>query len=160
MLATSRLAAPHPQIGPIIVKRPSARLASALLLPGLLGLSACGSSADNPVAPTPLAAANVTEDFSGTIAVSGSQVHPFPVPARSTISVTLVAIGPLPTLSVGLGVGTWDGASCTLIGVDNNARQASVLSGTVDPANFCAAVFDNGNLTAPITYTVRVQRPG
>lgn len=132
-----------------------------LLVAGPLSLlTGCGGSSDNnPTAPSTLAPASVTQEFSGELPVQTSRVHPFPVSARSTISVTLVAVGPLSTLSVGLGVGTWDGTNCTLIAGDNNARQAAVLSGTVEPGNYCAAVYDNGNLTDTITYTVRVQRP-
>lgn len=122
-------------------------------------LAGCGSADDNPVAPSPLAPASVTQEFSGEVEVQSSRVHPFPVSSRSTIAVTLVTVGPLDTLAVGLGVGTWDGTACTLVAADNNARQAAVLSGTVEPGNYCAAVFDNGNLTGTITYTVRVQRP-
>ena len=110
--------------------------------------------------PTQLAPANVTEEFSGTVEVGLSAVHPFPVPSRSTITVTLLTVGPLTTLAVGLGVGTWDGTNCTLVAAENNAREGSVLSGTVEPNNYCAAVFDSGNLTQTISYTVRVQRPG
>ncbi len=141
---------------PSLLARPYALLLAA----PLVLLAGCGSSDDNVTAPTPLAPANVTEEFSGSVDVERSAVHPFPVPSRSTITVTLVTVGPLSTLAVGLGVGTWDGTNCTLVAADNNAREASALSGTVEPANYCAAIFDSGNLTQTITYTVRVQRPG
>ena len=126
----------------------------------LLAAGCGGGSDSSPTAPTTLAPANVTEEFSGTLEVQSSRVHPFPVAARSTITVTLVTVGPLNSLSIGLGVGTWDGAACTLIAGDNNAREAAALNGTVEPGNYCAAIYDNGNLTTPITYVVRVQRPG
>lgn len=141
---------------PSLLPRPHA----LLLVAPLMLLAGCGSSNDNVTAPTPLAPANVTEEFSGSVEVGRSAVHPFPVPSRSTITVTLVTVGPLSTLAVGLGVGTWDGTDCTLVAADNNAREATALSGTVEPANYCAAVFDSGNLAQTITYTVRVQRPG
>jgi hypothetical protein len=136
------------------------RLSALLVTTAMLPLAACGDSFESPTQPAPLAPANVTQEFSGPLNVESSQVHPFPVPSRSTITVTLVSVAPLATLSVGLGVGTWDGTSCTLIGADNNARAATALSGTVEPGNYCAAIFDNGNLTESITYTIRVQRPG
>lgn len=141
---------------PSLLARPYA----LLLVTPLVLLAGCGSSDNNVTAPSTLAPANVTEEFSGTVEVGRSAVHPFPVPSRSTITVTLVSVGPLSTLALGLGVGTWDGTNCTLVAADNNAREASVLSGTVEPNNYCAAVFDSGNLTQNVTYTVRVQRPG
>jgi hypothetical protein len=136
-------------------------LRSPLLLTALLvGVAGCGDDGFNPFEPSqPLSPADRTEEFSGTVGLEDSAVHPFPVPSRSNISVTLVTVGPLATLSVGLGVGTWNGEVCSLIGADNNARQSTALSGQVEPGNYCAAIYDNGNFTEPVTYLIRVQRP-
>lgn len=131
-----------------------------LLLAATIGVAGCDDASNNPFGPSPpVSPADRTEEFSGTVGLEDSAVHPFPVPSRSNISVTLVTVGPLATLSVGLGVGTWDGELCSLIGADNNARQNTALSGQVEPGNYCAAIFDNGNFTEPVTYLIRVQRP-
>jgi hypothetical protein len=58
---------------------------------------------------------------------------------------------------MGLGVGTWDGTTCS--NVSGNTVQAgpsAQLSGTISAGNYCMIVQDVGNQSGPITYTAVV----
>jgi hypothetical protein len=136
------------------------RLALVLLL---VLLEACNrtSSTGLPTAVTPL----VTETFSGTIDIGGLDFHNFMVPTSGEVDVTLTAAGPPSTIFMGLGVGTptSDNSTCTLISnatTITQARSTPQLSGTASAAGtFCVAVYDVGNQSAQITYTVTVAHP-
>ena len=128
-----------------------------------LGIAGCtlggggGSSSSNtPVAPTISA---TTETFTGTVNPGGSDSHNFTVAqSGGQVSVTLTAAGPPATIFMGVGVGTPSGTACTLIAQSppSQAGTASVLSGTAQAGAYCVTVFDIGNQTAPITYSVTV----
>ena len=60
---------------------------------------------------------------------------------------------------MGLGVGTPTGGSCSLPSSSQVLTQAGTtaqLSGTADAGTYCVAVFDAGNQTAQIAYSVTV----
>ena len=131
------------------------RLSRALaVLVVMAAASACGES---PTAPTP---ERTTETFTGTVAQAGFATHPFTVRQVGQVDLTLVTVAPLNTVAIGFAVGSWDGANCSLIAGDDNARQGYVLSGTAQPGTFCVAVYDSGNIGAdPVEYTVTVVHP-
>ena len=121
-----------------------------------LGGGGGSSSTTTPVAPTVSA---TTETFSGTVNVGGSDTHNFNVAqSGGQVSVTLTAAGPPATIFMGVGVGTPSGSSCSLIAQSppSQAGTAAVLSGTAQAGAYCVSVFDIGNQTAPITYSVTV----
>jgi hypothetical protein len=101
-----------------------------------------------------------TETFSGAIDVGGSDWHTFTVlQSGGQVNVTLTTAGPPPTIYMGLGVGTPSGDSCSLITNAQTLTQAATvaqLSGTVNAGMYCVMVFDAGNQTAQITYSVTV----
>ena len=126
--------------------------------------SGCGGNSNNsttttPSTPTPTAAVT-TEGFSGTVSVGGNDIHPFTVAtAGATLTVTLTAAGPPATIFMGLGVGTYDAPTCTLLSnayLTTQAGAAPQLSGTAGAGSYCVAVYDVGNQTAPITYAVTI----
>jgi hypothetical protein len=133
-------------------------------------LSACssGDSSSNSSGFT-LPTITTTETFSGTVDVGGSAFHPFTVGGSGgTLNVTLTAAGPPATIFMGLGVGTPSAAtataaaSCPLLANASLATPAGTtaqLSGTIGPGNYCVAIFDVGNQTAQISYTVTVSHP-
>ena len=114
------------------------------------------TSTTTPSAPTATA---TTETFSGTVNPGGNDAHNFTVAlSGQTVSVTLTAAGPPPTIFMGVGVGTPSGTTCALIAQSppSQAGTAAVLSGTAQAGTYCVVVYDIGNQTAPITYTVTV----
>jgi hypothetical protein len=131
-----------------------------------MALAAAGCSSGGtslPASATPAPAATpvaTTETFTGTVAVGGNDVHPFTVATSNlNLSVTLTAAGPPSTIFMGLGVGTYSGTTCSLLSSGATTAQAGTaaqLSGTITAGAYCVAVFDVGNLSAPITYTAVV----
>ena len=122
-----------------------------------LMVSACHS---NPsTSPTTTASGLTTETFNGTVAVNGSDSKTFTVAVTGVVSVTLTA-APVP---MGLGVGQPGGASgCVLLPGGSTTATAGTLAqvaGEVTPGTFCVQVYDVGNQTAPVSYTVTVTHP-
>jgi hypothetical protein len=118
-------------------------------------MSAC-SDPTPPVTPTPVPA-TITEVFTGTLLVAGNNMIPFSVQHVGALKVTLTAVDP--PVTVGLGIGTPSTGVCVPF------QQAAVapggppaLSGTATVSgNFCVSIFDVGNLTTPVSYTITVQ---
>src|SRR5512139_986822 len=72
-----------------------------------LAASSCGES--SPAGPSPTLK---TESFTGTLGTGGSVIHPFVVGAAGTITVGLASLTGAD--SIGMGIGGWDGSTCTL----------------------------------------------
>src|SRR5262245_3554531 len=124
--------------------------------------SACTSS-DHLTAPTITSTTTTPaapETFSGTIPVGGLAIHTFNVLAAGPVTVTLNSAGPPPTIQLGLGIGTPTGTTCTFFsGGSTNTQAGSTaqLSGTLNTAGpACVEIYDIGNQTGPVTYTVTV----
>jgi len=136
------------------------KLAISVLVVAVLAGTACGdggSSTPNFVQPTPT---QITENFTGTVAVQGADVHNFTVTADSQpLTVTLTAAGPPTTIFMGIGVGTPSGATCALVTNGSTVAPAGTtaqISGTIAAGSYCLSIFDVGNQTGPITYAVTV----
>ena len=134
----------------------------AVLLLGVTSLSAAscdngGSSTDTPTSPS---ATLVTENFTGTVDQGGTGVNPFTVTSSGgQVNITLTAAGPPTTIYMGLGVGSYAAPTCTLLTNGSVLAQAGTtaqLTGTVNAGTYCVEVFDVGNQTAQIAYTVTV----
>jgi hypothetical protein len=121
---------------------------------------ACTETTDSTLTtPTP---ATTTDTYSGTFAQLGAAVHPFTVTTTGTVTISLTDVAPLATMSIGVGIGTWDGTTCTSVSKNDNARAGSTaLSGTVATGSYCVRVYDSGNIPdgASVTYTVQVVHP-
>jgi hypothetical protein len=132
-----------------------------LLAAALAAAASCGSSSSSSTAPT--AAATTTDEFSGSLTQNGSVSHVFAVAANGSVSITLTAVSPLTTMSLGVGVTTSDGTNClTTITQTADARAGSVaLTGTATSGNYCARIYDSGNIPAgtDVSYTVHVVHP-
>jgi hypothetical protein len=129
---------------------------------GLLAASfGCGGSTSSTTAPS---APTFVEMFSGTVVQGSSDPHAFTIRQASTsqpgnIDAVITSIGPLSTITVGLGLGVWDATaqSCSLQISSNAAKLNLTLSATISaPGDICVAVYDVGNITDTITYTVQV----
>lgn len=129
---------------------------------GLAALTGCGSSSST-TPTTPTAPATTTDSFSGTIAQLGSDVHVFAVAANGGVDISLTAVSPLSTMSLGVAVGTSDGTNClqTITQTTDARTGAIALHGTATTGNYCVRVFDSGNIPAAtdVTYTVQVSHP-
>src|SRR4051794_23003373 len=109
-----------------------------VLLAVLVALSAaCGSnSSDSSLLPSaPSSGTQVTDNFTGTVPIGGSDVHSVTVTtAGQPLTITLTAAGPPPTIFMGVGIGltTTDGL-CSFFSQASVVTQAATspaLSGT------------------------------
>lgn len=122
-------------------------------------LAAFSASCSDPVAPaspTPVDA-TVTEQFGGTLAVKGSNVHSFNVSQVGRLKVTLTSV--TPNASVVLAVGTPTGVACvpTTPAIAVQAGPVPQFSGTATiTGTFCISVSDTDTLTEPVNYSVTV----
>ena len=130
-----------------------------VLVLGLLTV-ACGGS-DTPTTPTTPTLPSA-ETFSGTLPVQGSSFYSFTVAAAGNVSITLASLvatppGPAQKTVMGLGVGTPSGTECS---VTNSVTTAPGLTAqlvnSLTPATYCAKIYDLGELTAPVNFTVRI----
>jgi hypothetical protein len=132
------------------------RTICALLLLAPLA-AACGgnNSPTNPNAPTPVA---VTETFNGTLTPNGGVTHEFVVQQAGQVSVRLSALAPDDTISIGLSLGTWNGAVCSAILSNDRAKLPTTVTGNAQNTGFfCARVYDAaGTLTASTDYTIDI----
>ena len=142
------------------------RVISVLLL-GLLS-AACEpgnkvSAVDLTPPTSPSNPASKNETFTGSVDVAGRAFHPFTVTVTgAAASVILTAAGPPATIAMGLGVGVYVATpteSCTLLNNGFTVTPAGTqpqLAGTLTSGSYCVVVYDVGNQTAPITYSVTV----
>jgi hypothetical protein len=123
-------------------------------------LAACGGN--NPTIPTPPAnPPTITDTFSGTLNKNGAVIHSFTVAAAGSVSATLTDLAPDSTQPIGMSLGTWNGAACTLVIANPGATKGTAISGQVNSVgNFCVMLNDAaGTLPDRVTYTVTVTHP-
>lgn len=126
----------------------------------LLATSACG---EDPFAfPTAPSGDPVTftETFSGTVARNGGQTHPFLTQASGTVTATLTALAPDNGVKVGFALGTWNGSTCQLVIVKDDAVSSTAIVGAVSAVgSLCVRIYDVGQITAPTEYEIQVVHP-
>ena len=131
-----------------------------LLVCGLL-TAACGNSSDSSTT-APTSTGPSTEIFAGTLAVQGSGFYSFTVATTGQVSITLASLtttkpGPALNNVMGLGVGQPLGTDCS---VTNSVAAAPALAAqlvnSLTPAIYCTRIYDLGNLTAPVNFTIRI----
>jgi hypothetical protein len=130
-----------------------------VLLVLALAAAACNNDSTNLTAPTNPPTSSVT--FTGTVNVGDVSFNNFAVSQTGDVQVTLTQAGPPPTITVGLGFGTPSAAACPLtIGSTKVAASSTPLDvGTLAPGTYCVQIFDVGNQSGPITYSVTVTHP-
>ena len=128
----------------------------ALLLLAAVGTTACEDTATTT--PTTITTPT-TQNFSDTIGVNQGKTYQFSSTARGTVTATLTSLAP-DTAVIGVSLGTWNGASCQVILVNDQATQGAAVTGTVSAVgNLCLRVYDSGKLTEPASYSVTVSHP-
>jgi hypothetical protein len=136
-------------------------IAAATLVLALTSVGCDNSNSDNGT-PAP-SGPQTTETFTGTVAVGVgmNDFHNFTVAQAGEVDVTLTAAGPPSTIFMGLGIGT-GGTACALLTNGTTTTPAGTtaqLTGTVNAGTYCVEVYDVGNATVPITYSVTVAHP-
>jgi hypothetical protein len=124
-----------------------------------------GCSNNSTTTPTPPAASpTVTETWNGVLPVGGNKFYSFKVSQFGTVNISLLTVGGAgvpPTVTLGLGVGTPAGTSCSTTSTIDATTSDTLpqLSTTLDVGVYCADVYDLGNLTASATFSITVAHP-
>jgi hypothetical protein len=124
------------------------RFAALVLLLG--ATTACNNTATSPATAT-------TDTFSGTVAPASPSLQTFTASASGTVSVTATALTPQTT--VGLGVGTLVGSTCSTAAQAAVQQGGTVTESVSSSGTYCALVYDPGTLTAAVAYTITVAHP-
>ena len=148
-----------------VVRRP---LLVLVLGAALAAGSACNNNTTSTTTTTPPSTFLATETFTGTLMRNGAASYSFSVTSAGTVTVTLKAVADTvnpdaPPPNVGISLGTWDGAACSVqtgIFTDSASVGASV-SGTVTGAGvLCARIYDPASfVTNPLAYTLTATHP-
>jgi hypothetical protein len=125
------------------------------------GCSSDDTSSSSTALTTTPTVGLTTDNFSGTVQPGSSDTHSFTVVLTNTaLSLDMTTAGPPATIQMGLGLGQTVAGTCQLIAGAFGTFQASTvpqLSGAIGSGAYCVMVYDVGNQTAPITYTLAVQ---
>ena len=125
--------------------------------------AACNSSSASTLTPVAVSPTLVTESHTGTVAVGGADAYGFNVVQPGDVTVTMTAAGPPANIIMGMGIGVPSGTTCTPISSTLIAVPAGTtpqVSGSVTIAgSLCVLIFDIGNQTAPITYSITITHP-
>lgn len=125
-----------------------------------VALAAMAAACADPAAPgAPTAVTpTITDTFTGTLTIGGTNIHAFTVNQIGGLKVTLVSEDT--AVAVLLSVGTPSAATgqCVPLGSATTAAGAAAqLSGTATTTGqFCVSIADIGNLTGPVVYTINV----
>jgi hypothetical protein len=129
-----------------------------LLLTSLgFGVAACDNTTTPPVTPTPV---EINEPaWTGTLTVNGAALINFTATDVGTVTAILSDMTPNnnATLAVGLDLGTWSGSSCTIKIANTNVGLGGGVVGFANgPGELCARIYDSGQLTEPVTFSVKI----
>jgi hypothetical protein len=153
---------------PAVAVRTASKLAVILSLTSVLLGAGCGNTS-TPASPSPSAvpaAPAVTENFVGTLPVSGARFYSFSISVYGTVNATLASIGGagIPqTVEVNLGIGTPSGTTCnatpTPVQVSGDAGVTTVVTASEQPGVYCVIISDAGNLFAPANFAITIAHP-
>jgi hypothetical protein len=132
---------------------PVRRFVAGICLAAVLIGSACGDIID----PSD----NKIEDFSGTLAVGGSNGHEFSVSKNGEFEIKITALSPNADAVIGVAYGQFQGSQClTLQSNPFGQINRVVLAGFINSGRYCVSVFDlAGTISQPENYTIRVSHP-
>jgi hypothetical protein len=109
-------------------------------------------------APTNVSTPARVDIFSSTVGPRGSATHQLAIFYNGATTLTLVSAGA--SVTVGVSYGAWDGQACRLFAtLTATASQNPLIATVVDPGSYCIRVYDVGQLTAPILFTLDTLHP-
>lgn len=113
-------------------------------------------------APKLLTGTGAPVTFSSVLPPRGTVSKSFVLSTEGTIDITLESIANAPNavVALGLGVVPTDSSNCTLTTiVRTKPGGPPQLSARADAGSYCAAVIDDGALTAPSNFTMTIAHP-
>lgn len=133
---------------------------SLVLCLALSAVSACGSDETSPDLGT--TTTMVTETFASSMQEKGSATRSFKVSTAGSVSLQLSFLSQSGAV-VGLGLGTFSGATCTITKsiqtAANGASNAPQITSAVAAGDYCVRLSDVGNLNTIVTFTVYITKP-
>jgi hypothetical protein len=130
----------------------------ALLVAGLMGGAlACNST---PVDPTPTP---TVQDlfFSSQLMAAGTTSRTFTTPKQGDVKVFFSSLIPDSSAVIGVGLGTFDGTTCTLtttVMVKSGSAEA-VITAALPAGTYCVRVWDPGVLTKTNDFSFTINIP-
>jgi hypothetical protein len=140
---------------------PPGRLILGLLI-WAAAMSACSNTGLNNFTPAPTTpAVAIPETFEGIVTVNGAATHSFIAQRAGAVTARLLALEPDTAVTLGLSLGTWNGAVCQIVLANDAAKLDTTVVGTAQAAaNLCVRIYDVGQLTAPSGYQIVVTHSG
>ena len=139
------------------------RLSIIAGLLAVIAIAGCSGSTTSPTTTTTTTtvattAANLTENYAGNLNVNGAATYSFAA-GTGTITATLTSVGDT-AVTVGMALGNWTGTNCVLaITNDAAVKGSTVIGSTASAGNVCVRIYDVGNLTTTVPYTITVTHP-
>ena len=133
------------------------RLVGVLLVVLLSGL-ACGDTPAEPTSSEPETPTAVTETFSSTVLKGGATSRSFVTTESGMITIVLTSLSQ-DTAFAGLALGLRDeltGVCTRTYAIVTQLYAARALSATADKGRYCVVVYDVGDFTDAVTFTVSV----
>jgi hypothetical protein len=131
-----------------------------LFFAGLLTLSVSGliACSANPV--TPVFTTSIS--YVGRMQEHGSVWRSFTVPSNGTVSVQLTSISQSDAV-MGLALGTMSGTNCVVSQTVQTAAtttpDSAQITTTLTAGQYCAKLYDIGNLTTMIDFSILITTP-
>ena len=99
--------------------------------------------------------------FTGTVSKGTTSYQIFTVQQQGQVDLTLTKTDPLATVTLGIGISQTSANLCipVLLAYNNAAQAGTVMSGTAAPGSYCTVVYDVGNVSDTVNYTVTVVHP-
>lgn len=112
------------------------------------------------VNPQTAAATPGTDTWESTFTVKGSASRRFTAPVAGSVRVALVSVTPSPGgVGIGIGIPLSTGGCVLTQAVEAPADDRPSLSMQVDPGTFCVMIYDVGNLTTTVSFSLTVEHP-
>ncbi|MGB7219538.1 MAG: hypothetical protein WBD07_12115 [Vicinamibacterales bacterium] len=137
----------------------------AVVLMTVMG-AACSDSPTTPTSTTPTLSFVTEAPFVGTLALSGTSSKDFVMNQAGPVSITLaslLAAGSPVSITVRIGLGTWDaGAStCTVTEQVDVAPALTIIPNfgqSLTAGSRCVSIFDFNGL-GPVDFAIRIVHP-
>jgi hypothetical protein len=135
------------------------KLFPAVVLAVALVQTACSQELNPSIPSNP--SNPITETFTGTLTLNGADTHPFSATRSGSVSASIASLAPDATVTVGLSLGTWNGAACSTVISNDSATVGTTVTGAADrEGRLCVRVYDaDGTLPQPTDFELTVVHP-
>jgi hypothetical protein len=122
--------------------------------PGVATLRINTSTAAPVNVPNP----TTVDNYSSQVGATGTATHQIPIAFNGVTTIAFVSASS--TASIGVAFGVWDGQVCRLSEtVTTPVTGTTIMATNTDPGNYCIRVFDVGQLTVPMLFTISTTIP-